>query len=110
MPYKEKEISKKYFTIGEVALKLNVNTSLIRFWETEFDYINPKKNKKGLRKYTSNDIKKLEKVYHLLKEEKFTIDGAKKILKKKGPKKKGSIISKLENIRKKLIELKEKIN
>ena len=43
MPYKEKEISKKYFTIGEVALKLNVNTSLIRFWETEFDYINPKK-------------------------------------------------------------------
>ena len=84
MPYKEKEISKKYFTIGEVALKLNVNTSLIRFWETEFDYINPKKNKKGLRKYTANAMKKLEKVYHLLKEEKLTIDGAKKILKKKG--------------------------
>ena len=83
MPYKEKEISKKYFTIGEVALKLNVNTSLIRFWETEFDYINPKKNKKGSRKYTSNDIKKLEKVYSLLKEEKFTIDGAKKIFNKK---------------------------
>ena len=52
----------------------------------------------------------MEKVYQLLKEEKFTIDGAKKILKKKGSKKKGSIISKLENIRKKLIELKEKIN
>ena len=109
MPYKEKEITKKYFTIGEVALKLNVNTSLIRFWETEFDYINPKKNKKGSRKYTSNDIKKLEKVYSLLKEEKFTIDGAKKILKKKDPQKKEIVISKLENIRKKLIELKTKI-
>ena len=109
MPYKEREITKKYFTIGEVAEKLEVNTSLIRFWEREFDYINPKKNKKGLRKYTSNDIKKLEKVYHLLKKDKFTIDGAKKILKKKDSKKNERIISKLENIRKKLIELKTKI-
>ena len=88
---------------------LEVNTSLIRFWEREFDYINPKKNKKGLRKYTSNDIKKLEKVYHLLKEDKFTIDGAKKNLKKKDSKNNERIISKLENIRKKLIELKTKI-
>ena len=109
MPYKEREITKKYFTIGEVAEKLEVNTSLIRFWEREFDYINPKKNKKGLRKYTFSDIKKLEKVYHLLKEDKFTIDGAKKILKKKDSKKNERIISKLENIRKKLIELKTKI-
>ena len=109
MPYKEREITKKYFTIGEVAEKLEVNTSLIRFWEREFDYINPKKNKKGLRKYTSDDIKKLEKVYHLLKKDKFTIDGAKKILKKKDSKKNKRIISKLENIRKKLIELKTKI-
>ena len=109
MPYKEREITKKYFTIGEVADKLEVNTSLIRFWEREFDYINPKKNKKGLRKYTSDDIKKLEKVYHLLKKDKFTIDGAKKILKKKDSKKNERIISKLENIRKKLIELKTKI-
>ena len=109
MPYKEREIKKKYFTIGEVAEKLEVNTSLIRFWEREFNYINPKKNKKGVRKYTSDDIKKLEKVYHLLKEDKFTIDGAKKILKKKDSKKNERIISKLENIRKKLIELKTKI-
>ena len=109
MPYKEREIKKKYFTIGEVAEMLEVNTSLIRFWEREFDYINPKKNKKGLRKYTSNDIKKLEKVYHLLKEDKFTIDGAKKNLKKKDSKNNERIISKLENIRKKLIELKTKI-
>ena len=109
MPYKEREIKKKYFTIGEVAEKLEVNTSLIRFWEREFNYINPKKNKKGIRKYTSDDIKKLEKVYHLLKEDKFTIDGAKKILKKKDSKKNERIISKLENIRKKLIELKTKI-
>ena len=109
MPYKEREIKKKYFTIGEVAEKLEVNTSLIRFWEREFNYINPKKNKKGIRKYTSDDIKKLEKVYHLLKEDKFTIDGAKKNLKKKDSKNNERIISKLENIRKKLIELKTKI-
>ena len=52
MPYKEKEISKKYYNIGEVAKKINVKTSLIRFWENEFETLNPKKNKKGLRKYT----------------------------------------------------------
>ena len=56
MPYKEREIKRKYFSIGEVASLLNVNTSLIRFWESEFEFINPKKNKKGLRKYTNEDI------------------------------------------------------
>ena len=56
MPYKEREISKKYYSIGEVAEKLDLNTSLIRFWESEFEILNPKKNKKGLRKYTQKDI------------------------------------------------------
>ena len=56
MPYKEKEIIKKYFSIGEVANKLNVNTSQIRFWEKEFEILNPKKNKSGSRKYTVKDI------------------------------------------------------
>ena len=82
MPYKEREIKRKYFSIGEVASLLNVNTSLIRFWESEFEFINPKKNKKGLRKYTNEDINKLKKIYSLLKEEGFTIDGARKHLKK----------------------------
>ena len=67
MPYKEREISKKYYSIGEVAEKLDLNTSLIRFWESEFEILNPKKNKKGLRKYTQKDIEIIEKIYHLLK-------------------------------------------
>jgi len=84
MPYKEREISKKYYSIGEVAEKLDLNTSLIRFWESEFEILNPKKNKKGLRKYTQKDIEIIEKIYHLLKKQGFTIDGAKKAFKRNG--------------------------
>ena len=83
MPYKEREISKKYYSIGEVAEKLDLNTSLIRFWESEFEILNPKKNKKGLRKYTQKDIEIIEKIYHLLKKQGFTIDGAKNAFKRK---------------------------
>lgn len=109
MPYKEREISKKYHTIGEVAEKLEVNTSLIRFWESEFDILNPKKNKKGLRKYTEKDIRILEKIYFLLKEEGFTIEGAKKAFKRKKDLKNKSFQSQLENIKNKLIEIRKKI-
>lgn len=76
MPYKEKPIVKKYFTIGEVAKELGVATSLIRFWETQFDFIRPKKNSKGNRKYTQDDLKKLKLVYHLVKEKGYTLHGA----------------------------------
>lgn len=76
MPYKEKPIVKKYFTIGEVARELGVATSLIRFWETQFDFIRPKKNAKGNRKFTQDDLKKLKLVYHLVKEKGYTLQGA----------------------------------
>ena len=76
MPYKEKEIEKKYFTIGEVAGSLNVATSLIRFWESEFDIIKPKKNRKGNRQFTREDIKNIKLIYHLVKEKGFTLQGA----------------------------------
>ncbi len=76
MPYKDKPIEKKYFTIGEVAKDLGVATSLIRFWETQFDFIKPKKNNKGNRKYTQDDLKKIKLVYHLVKEKGFTLQGA----------------------------------
>ena len=82
MPYKEREIKKKYFTIGEVANNLNLSTSQIRFWETEFDELNPRKNSKGSRKFTEKDINVLKTIQSLLKNKKFTIDGAKKIIKK----------------------------
>ena len=83
MPYKEREIKKKYFTIGEVANNLNLSTSQIRFWETEFDELIPKKNSKGSRKFTEKDINVLKTIQSLLKNKKFTIDGAKKLSKKK---------------------------
>jgi DNA-binding transcriptional MerR regulator len=81
MPYKEKEIDKLYYTIGEVAKMFNVNTSLIRFWEKEFDIIKPQKNKKGNRLFTQADVDNLHIIFHLVKERGFTLQGAKEKLK-----------------------------
>ncbi len=81
MPYKEHEVTKIYFSIGEVAEKFDVSRSLIRFWEKEFDAIKPKKNRKGNRLFTKKDIEILEVIYHLVKEKGYTLDGAKKQLK-----------------------------
>ncbi len=81
MPYKEKEIEKLYFTIGEVAQMFNVNTSHIRFWSKEFEVIRPATNKKGNRLYTQTDIDNFKKIYHLVKEKGFTLKGAKSELK-----------------------------
>ena len=81
MPYKEKVIEKKYFSIGEVAEMLDVATSLIRFWETEFDIIKPKKNRKGNRQFTREDIDNVKLIYHLVKEKGYTLQGAKDLLK-----------------------------
>lgn len=81
MPYKEKIIEKKYYAIGEVAAMFSVATSLIRFWETEFDIIKPKKNRKGNRQFTKEDIENVKLIYHLVKERGFTLQGAKEMLK-----------------------------
>ena len=81
MPYKEKEIEKLYYTIGEVANIFGVNTSHIRFWSNEFDVIRPATNKKGNRLYTKDDIENFRKIYHLVKEKGFTLRGAKTELK-----------------------------
>ena len=72
---------KRYYTIGELAKAMEVNTSLIRFWEKEFDVLQPKKNAKGNRKFTAEDVKNLKLIYHLVKERGFTLDGAKTHLK-----------------------------
>lgn len=77
MPYKERKIEKVYYTIGEVAEMFDVNTSLIRFWEKEFDIIKPKKNKKGNRLFTKQDIDNLHIIYHLVKERGMTLKGGK---------------------------------
>jgi DNA-binding transcriptional MerR regulator len=109
MPYKEREIKKKYYSIGEVSNKLGLNASLIRYWESEFEVLNPKKNKKGLRKYIEKDIEILKKIHSLLKDDGFTIEGAKRHFKSKVLSDEIKIISELENIKKKLIALKRKI-
>lgn len=74
--------SKKYYTIGAVAEMFKVNVSLIRFWENEFSALKPKKNGKGDRLFRPEDVKTLKLIHHLLREKKFTIDGAKDFLKK----------------------------
>lgn len=72
----EKQLLKVYYTIGEVAEMFHVNTSLIRFWEKEFDIIKPHKNKKGNRQFTKADIDNFHLIYHLVKEKGMTLKGA----------------------------------
>lgn len=100
---------RRYYSIGEVAKAFGVNTSLIRFWEKEFDVLKPKKNAKGNRKFTPEDIKNLKFIYHLVKERGFTLEGAKIHLKedKKEALSNFEIISKLEDIKDQLIKIKE---
>ncbi|RKE98222.1 MerR family transcriptional regulator [Ichthyenterobacterium magnum] len=102
---------KRYYGIGEVAKAFNVNTSLIRFWEKEFDVLKPKKNAKGNRKFTPEDIKNLKFIYHLVKERGFTLEGAKTHLKEEKQKSLSNfeIISKLEGIKAQLIKIKTQL-
>lgn len=100
---------KRYYSIGELAKAFDVNASLIRFWDKEFDILKPKKNAKGNRMFTPEDVKNLQLIYHLVKERGFTLDGAKTHL-KEGQKKtldKFEIISKLEGIKAQLMQIKE---
>ncbi|MCR9182073.1 MAG: MerR family transcriptional regulator [Flavobacteriaceae bacterium] len=99
---------KRYYNIGEVAKAFDVNTSLIRFWEKEFDVLQPKKNAKGNRKFTPEDIKNLELIFHLVKERGFTLEGAKTHLKEnKKTLDRFEIIQKLERVKLELHKLKE---
>jgi DNA-binding transcriptional MerR regulator len=77
MPYKEREIEKIFYSIGEVAKMFDVNTSHIRFWSKQVDVIKPATNKKGNRMYTMSDIENFKVIYHLVKEKGFTLKGAK---------------------------------
>ncbi len=102
---------RRYYNIGEVAKAFDVNTSLIRFWEKEFDVLQPKKNAKGNRKFTPEDIKNLELIYHLVKERGFTLDGAKIHLKENKHKtlNKFEIIRKLESVKSELLKIKDNL-
>lgn len=111
MPYKKKEIEKVYYRIGEVAEMFNVNISLIRFWETEFDIIKPYRNKKGTRFFTKQDVDNFHLIYHLVKERGFTLQGAREKLKENPDElnRDHEIIKSLQQIRAFLIELKEQL-
>ncbi len=102
---------KRYYAIGEVAKAFDVNASLIRFWDKEFDIIQPKKNAKGNRMFTPEDVKNLQLIYHLVKERGFTLEGAKTHLKenKKQTLDKFDVIRKLERIKSTLIEIKNQL-
>jgi len=102
---------KRYYKIGEVAKAFDVNTSLIRFWENEFDVLKPKKNKKGNRLFTPGDLKSLQLIYFLVKEKGFTLDGAKNKLKENSDKivSNHKIILRLEEIKNELTQIKNQL-
>ena len=102
---------KLYYSIGEVASAFDVNTSLIRFWEKEFDVLQPKKNAKGNRKFTPVDIKNLELIFHLVKERGFTLEGAKTHLKENKQKTLDNfdIVRKLESVKAELLKIKNQL-
>ena len=103
--------NKRYYSMGEIAKAFGVNQSLIRFWDKEFDILKPKKNAKGNRLFTPDDVKNLQLIFHLVKERGFTLEGA-KIHLKEGQKKtldKFEIIRKLEIVKTQLITIKDSL-
>jgi len=111
MPYKERKIEKVYYSIGEVADMFNVKTSLIRFWEKEFDVIKPQKNKKGNRFFTRLDIDNFHLIYHLVKERGMTLKGAQMKLKenREDVQNNFEIVKSLLEIKKMLLDIRENI-
>ena len=114
MPYKERKVQKLYYSIGEVAKMYDVNTSLIRFWEKEFDILKPKKNKKGNRLFTNDDLKNIKVIFSLVKEKGYTLEGAKKKLKEgdameQQRQKRLEIFERLSSIKKQLKEIEQQL-
>lgn len=112
MPYKEREIEKKYFSISEVAEMFGVAPSLIRYWEGEFEIIRPKKDRKGNRRFTKEDINKIRLVFHLVKEKGYTLQGAKEVIKKDlhVTADKAEMVTKLMQIKGFLTEIRDNLN
>lgn len=110
IPSDEVLFSKQYYTMGEVAEMFKVNQSLLRYWETEFDILQPRKNKKGDRYFRPADIKNLHLIYHLLRQRKYTIEGAKDFLRNnKKAKERFEVIERLQQIRSFLLEWKAQL-
>lgn len=107
IPEDEILFQKKYYSIGIVADMFKVNLSLLRFWENEFDILKPRKNGKGDRLFRPEDIKNLKLIFHLLRERKYTMEGAKEFLKQnKKAEEKFAVIESLKKLKGFLNELK----
>lgn len=102
---------KRYYSIGEVAKALEVNTSLLRYWEKEFKQIQPKKKSSGIRKFTPGDIENIQIIYHLLKEKGMTIEGAKNHMatSRDSEQAKMRLLNDLEKIKKELTALRDNL-
>ncbi|WP_010135117.1 MerR family transcriptional regulator [Ochrovirga pacifica] len=102
---------KRYYKIGEVANAFGVPSSMIRYWEQEFEMIKPKKNSKGDRMFTQADIEKLKLVYHLAKEQGYSLEGVRKKLREQPHKtsKQVALVSRLEAIKTELIKIKNQL-
>ena len=111
MPYKEKEISKLYYTMGDITEMFGVNASQIRFYDKEFNILQPKKNKKGNRLFSPEDVENLKAIFHLVKEKGFTLKGARDYLKsnKNEVKENQKVINSLEQLKKFLLEVKDQL-
>ena len=107
----DKETTKLYYSIGEVSQMFNVNTSLFRFWEKEFEILRPKKNAKGNRLFTTEDLENLKIIFHLVKDRGYTLDGAKKKMRdnKNDVEQTVKMVESLKKVRSFLEELKEQM-
>jgi len=110
-PDKKIKTDKLFYSIGEVASMFNVNTSLIRYWENEFDVIKPQKNKKGNRLFTQKDIENFHLIWHLVKERGMTLNGAKKKIKDNRAETEHNfeLVKKLSEIKSLLIEIRDEM-
>ncbi|RVU01048.1 MerR family transcriptional regulator [Mucilaginibacter limnophilus] len=111
MPYKEREISKMYYTMGEVSAMFGVNQSMLRFYEKEFDILQPKKNKKGNRYFTPEDIENLKIIFHLIKDKGYTLNGAKEHMKNNmgSTRENQRVIDALEHLKSFLLEVRDQL-
>jgi len=111
MPYKEREINKLYYTMGEVTTMFDVNASQIRFYEREFDIIQPKKNKKGNRLFTQDDIANLKIIFNLVKDKGYTLQGAREYLRtnKSEAKENQRVVDALEKLKSFLLEVRDSL-
>ncbi len=103
---------KLYYSMGEVSEMFDVNPSLIRYWGTQFDVLRPKRNKKGNRMFTPEDVENLKMIYHLVKEQRMTIEGARRAMKVRRASQADiapdvELLERLQNVRAMLMQVRE---